>query len=617
MKNRIAAACLAAALVGAAGPASGQQTLTYRDAPYDLCKANWQAANYLQALLNPRWNAEAFAQDRFGAADGRGGLYFLDDQGRVIRCFVEEAERSPVARVEAVAALAKGLLAARIPGTSGRYFFTIDGRQAIFLQPRGGQLAAHWVQDTATPFATLRVEVRGPKGWELVSLQAPEHPTEVMDAETVLTSDSKGYRVEVHNLCAVYDRPPYVLITSDQPVDVRVALAGFGGRHTLWLDGQEHDARGGVLQPQMPRQGFLLAHRDGPRAAAARERRGWEAPALWNTLDDMVLLAWEPADAQARAHAANGLWQDVRLEWRQQRRLRLSIAPFLELDPADCQYVFAAGERVARDGVFGFKPYFPARSSNGFMGALTGLAPAAWLLTEHHHPLAPQVKQAALEAFAAILRSEESGRHGEYGYNAISAAGYLRRLAPDRFDYNKWVRVWADRELARCPAGWVAPPWDDTALRAIRGWREAFRIAGDDRYRQAAENALAQFDLPPKGPVDAFLWKGQRAPFNGYDCTATAMLLGEWGNLADPRASRLVEDAAPRVLCDFGLAPYETWTCDDLLPYYVGYCLPAVFGDTLLSAPKRLVRLDEYVGYDRTGRVWSVPRPDFAGREAR
>ena len=48
------------------------QSLTTDTAPYDLCRMNWQAANYLQALINPRLNTVAFAQDCFGDKDLRG-----------------------------------------------------------------------------------------------------------------------------------------------------------------------------------------------------------------------------------------------------------------------------------------------------------------------------------------------------------------------------------------------------------------------------------------------------------------------------------------------------------------------------------------------------------------
>jgi GNAT superfamily N-acetyltransferase len=54
-----------------------------------------------------------------------------------------------------------------------------------------------------------------------------------------------------------------------------------------------------------------------------------------------------------------------------------------------------------------------------------------------------------------------------------------------------------------------------------------------------------------------------------------------------------------------------TWTSDDLLPYYVGYSLPAVFGEGSSAGAKCRVRLDEFVAYDRNGKAWTVPRPPF------
>jgi hypothetical protein len=69
----------------------------------------------------------------------------------------------------------------------------------------------------------------------------------------------------------------------------------------------------------------------------------------------------------------------------------------------------------------------------------------------------------------------------------------------------------------------------------------------------------------------------------------------------------MVREAGPRYFCDLGFAPYRTWTCDDLLPYYVGHSLPAVYGERR-STPKRVVGLDEYVSYDAQGQVSVVGR---------
>ena len=107
----------------------------------------------------------AFAQDVFGGADGVGGIYFLDDQGRVIRCLAEEAEFGPVAHVDAVAMMAQGLIEGRLPGTPGRHFFTIEGRQSVSLEPRKNRFSAFWLQDSSAQFADLRLEVREDGRW--------------------------------------------------------------------------------------------------------------------------------------------------------------------------------------------------------------------------------------------------------------------------------------------------------------------------------------------------------------------------------------------------------------------------------------------------------------------
>jgi hypothetical protein len=589
------------------------QSLTTDTAPYDLCKLNWQSSNYLQALINPRLNAVAFAQDCFGDKDLRGGLYFIDDQGRVIRSLVEEAEYAPVARVEAVAAMTRGLLAARIPGSEGRYFFTIEGRVGVALQPdpKLPGFAAHWLQDSASPFCTVQAEAKHDGRWQPVALDAATKATTGPQGETVYAGTSGGCQVMATSWPSVDDRAPALDIASPEPTDIRITVKDLGARHYLWLGREKLDARAAGAVSRNVKAGFALLHEDAKRSAAASAKTGWEDPRLWGYLDSMVMVAWDPQDAVVRERPENGVWGEFTLEFRRTRHARVYVSPFLELDPADCQYVFDASERVARTGQFGFRPYMPVRPSNAFCGALPGLASAAYLLEAYKHPLAGQAKRAAIEAFEAMLKTEGRGLHGVYEYNEISAAYYLSQVAPGRFDYLHWVRCWADRDLQRCPPGWKTPPWDDTALRAMRGWGLAARMTGDAKYREAWQQGMAQFALPTETPLDAFLWRGERKPFNGYDCTASAMLIGEWGHARDPRAEENVTRAGKGYVCDFGWAPYITWTCDDLLPYYVGYSLPAVYGEKANVAGKRKVALDEFVGYDVAGRVWTVPAPPF------
>ena len=605
---------VALCLCGFRPAAFPSQSLTTATAPYDLCQMNWQAANYLQALINPRLNTVAFAQDCFGDKNLRGGLYFVDDQGRVIRSLVEEAEYAPVARVEAVAAMTRGLLAARIPGSEGRYFFTIEGRVGVALQPdaKTAGFGAYWLQDTASPFCTAQVQARREGVWQAVSLDAATKATTGPQGETVYAGTSGGCQVTATSWPSVDDRPPALEITAAEPTDIRVTVKDFGARHILWLGREKLDAQAGNAVSRGVKEGFALLHEDAQRSAAASTKTGWEDRRLWTALDNMAMVAWDPKDAIVRARSEKGVWGEFTLEFRQTRRARVNVSPFLELDPADCKYVFDASERVARTGQYGLRPYMPVRPSNMYCGALTGLASAAYLLEAYQHPLAPEARRAAIEAFEAMLKTEGRGRHGVYEYNEISAAYYLSRIAPGRFDYLRWVRVWADRDLQRCPPGWLTPPWDDTALRAIRGWGLAAQMTGEAKYQQAWERGMAQFALPPETPLDAFLWRGEKKPFNGYDCTSSAMLVGEWGHYRDPRAEGIVARAGKGYVCDFGWAPYITWTCDDLLPYYVGYSLPAVFGEKAKVSGKRKIALDEYVGYDATGRVWPVPASPFA-----
>lgn len=586
------------------GALTDQPNLTYTGQPYDLVKANWMAANYLQALTSPRWEATAFAHDRFGDAEGRGGLYFVDDQGRVIACFAAEAEFGPVARVETVATLARGILRARIPASEGRYFVVIDGRQAQYLRPEGDHFGGYWLQDTSLPFCSVRALA----GEGRPALQAPavERLPEVMDAVTTYTGQLGATTVTARNTTSVRDLAPVLEFAAPQAGPLDLVIAPKDAWHFL------HAGKPGRLKPQEADKAsgapWLLLEQEARLVTS--DKTGWEAPAVWQRLNSMVLVTCDPPpDRVGLGPAADK--GELTLSWQQARTVRLRFGLFTELDPGDCDVVFRCARRVAKDGHFGCQPYLPVRPSNNLLGSVVGLSYAAWMLQEFGHSDAPMVKAAAVEAVQALVASEERGYYGSYQWNAIRAAYCLRRIAPDAIDYDHWARVWADRELPRRPPGWRSAPWSDTALRAVQTWHYAWLMTGDAKYQQLRDEAMAEFSLPAKPPYDGFEWRGKFWAFDGYDCTGSAMLLGAWGEFGDPRAETVVTGAGPRYFNDFGFAPYRTWTADDLLPYYVGYSLRSVYPDRKGLGRPRVLRADEYAAYDQSGKVELVPRSAF------
>jgi len=593
---------LLAVLVVLSAPLRADQIgLTYGGKPYNLVKANWMAANYLQALTSPRWEATAFAQDRFGDEEGRGGLYFIDDQGRVIACFAMEAEYGPVVRVETVATLVRGNLRARIPGSEGRYFFVIDGRQAQYLRPHGDHIGAYWLQDTSTPFCTLEASF-GERG-EPFHVPEVERLPEVMEAETVYDGTLGPAGVKLASHSSVRDLAPVLEITAPQPGPLTLRVKPVDPCHFL------HAGKPGRLSPKQAAEAtgesWFLLEREATLIES--DKTGWEAPEVWGRLNSMILVACDPAPERVEPGVEG--WDELGLTWTRAASVRLRLGLFSELDPADCDFVFRAAEGVARDGRYGCRPYLPVRTSTGFMGSVLGLTAGAWLLEEFGHPEAPVATAAAVEAFGAIIASEQRGYYGAYQWNALRAAYYLRRIAPTAFDYEAWAHVWADREFRRCPPGWKTPPWSDTALRAIQAWRYAWLITGEEKYRAAMEEGMSEFALSEARPIEGFEWRGQLRAFDGYDCTGSAMLLGEWGHRGDPRAEAMVEAAGDRYFCDLGFIPYRTWTCDDLLPYYVGYSLPRVFPGRRGLGEPTVLRSGQFAAYDSSGNVVPMPRP--------
>jgi len=446
------------ALWAAVLPATADQPgLTYSGRPYGLLKANWMAANYLQALTSPAyrgdppWEATAFAHDRFGDEEGRGGLYFVDDQGRVIACFAAEAEFGPVARVETVATLARGLLRARIPGSKGRYFVVIDGRQAQYLRPEGDRFGAYWLQDTSIPFCAIRAAAGD--GQPTLNAPAVERPPEVMDAVTTYTGSLGAATVTATNTTSVRDLAPMLEFLAPQPTPLALVVTPREPCHFL------HAGKPGRLGPAgAAGSWWFLLEREGHLITS--DKMGWEAPRVWSCLNSMVLVTCDPPPDQVLPAPGAG-WEELRLSWKQAKTVRLRFGLFMELDPGDCGFVFRCAERVAQDGHFGCQPYLPVRTSNNLLGSVVGLAYGAWLLQEFYRPEAPAVKAAALEAMQALIASEERGYYGSYQWNAARAAYCLRRLARNAFDYNRWARVWADREFPRRPPGWKSAPWSD------------------------------------------------------------------------------------------------------------------------------------------------------------
>lgn len=581
---------------------AAQPGLTYGGVPYDLCKANWMAANYLQALTSPRWEATAFAHDRFGDAEGRGGLYFVDDQGRVIACFAAEAEFGPVARVESVAALARGILRARVPGSEGRYFVVIDGRQAQYLRPEDDRFSAYWLQDSSLPFCSVRALTGD--GRPALQAGTVERLPEVMDAVTTYTGKLGETAVTATNTTSVRDLAPALEFTAPRAGPLDLVIAPKETWHFL------HAGKPGRLKPEEADQAagasWLLLEQEAKLVTS--DKAGWEAPAVWERLNSMVLVTCDPPPDRVRQGPATDK-NELTVSWQQAKTVRLRFGLFAELDPGDCDFVFRAARRVAKDGQFGCQPYLPVRPSNNLLGSVVGLSYAAWMLRESGHVEAPMVKAAAIEALQAVVASEERGYYGSYQWNAIRAAFRLRRLAPDAIDYDHWARVWADRELPRRPPGWKSAPWSDTALRAMQTWHYAWLITGDAKYKQLRDESMAEFSLPAKTPYDGFEWRGKSWAFDGYDCLGAAMLLGAWGELGDSRAQTMVTGAGPRYFNDFGFTPYRTWTADDLLPYYVGYSLRSVYPERKGLGKPRALKADEFASYDANGQVTLVSRP--------
>lgn len=582
--------------------------------PLDLVEMNWRGANYLQSLTHPTYHATAFNEDSFLDARGLNQIIFLDDTGRVVRSFAEEAEYSPVARVEAIATLADGLLKSKIPATTGQYFFAIDNRVQSYLKPDGKTIDALWLQDESTSFMTLIVERKVGDAWEAVDFSgvAP-----LVSAEERSFSKTQG-DLTIRGLAraGIYDAPPALTLSSTSPTKVRVRIATKAKIDRVWWGKKQNDMRVSSQVAAGSGARYLLLHRDAKRSMARSTGAPIGKPESYTLLDSMYAVAWSAGKPLVTATAKDGQCEEVQLEFDVKSPVTLRVSPFLEVLPFDCNYVHAISQTMADKGVFGVAPYSPVRTSNNFMGGIVGLASAAWVLKTQHHAMAPRVLAAANTAINRIIAAQDKGYYGEYGYNAIEAMRYLVRLQPEkRATYVAAAKKWADRTR-----GWIVPgsagvSWNDTTLRAVRCWQSYYELSGDTTYRDLARAALDEFALPATGPIHSFTWRGNVQPAES-NVNPFVMLFGELSYVKTPGIADAIGRVETRLQSDYGLCPEQVYTADDLLPYFIGRSLPAAFGDRFVNKRKTPVPSMQYIGYDADGKTWKETPPAWVVKAA-
>ena len=616
--------------------------LSYTEAPYDVCKANYLAANYMQALWDPVKKWLPYNEETYGdAVTRRGGFYYLEGQGRAINAFCHEADKGPVARLDLIADMAQGIINAAIPGSPGRHFYMVEGREALAYAANSDHFSLKWLQDASLGQYDVYVETRpdSSSAWTLVNPTNLTHTTTALDGGTRHTYTGSGVTVTLDSWCGVEDYAPVLTVATDSPCEVRLRLKNSASWANVadWthfpvqsvitpsrtINSGSANAITGQLSVSLTTEEKRLLLRNDYKTYAARcPRSGWEAQANWQILDSYWLAAWDAAKAPDMVGTTSDerrIFTELALTWTDVTSVALRGAAYREIDPNDNYFVTASADTVAT-GIahnFGIKPYSPVRTSLLYAQTL-GLCAAATTLVNYQHTAAATVRAAAITAFGAAIASEDKGYYGEYLHNLIEAAWWLKQIEPTRYDYTTYVTRWANRLAARCPSPSAVPPWSDTAGRNVRGQYFANLVTGSSANLTAANNGLAAFSLPAGIDFEKYLLdtSGTGAitarPFNGGDCQGAASLLGlsGWQRKQEAGgqyiANRLVAESARFYHCDTGFVPVSSYNCHDLLPYYVGISLSTPFPT---KPPTTVVGMSQYVRYDPSGAVSPTSRP--------
>jgi hypothetical protein len=521
--------------------------LSYTEAPYDVCKANYLAANYMQALWDPVKKWLPFNEETYGdPVTRRGGYYYLEGQGRAINAFCHEADKGPVARLDLIADMAQGIINAAIPGSPGRHFYMVEGREALAYAANSDHFSLKWLQDASLEQYDVYVEKRpdSSSAWTLVDPASLTQTTTALDGGTRYTYTGSGVTVTLDSWCGVEDYAPVLTVATDSPCDVRLRLKNSASWANVadWthfpvqsvitpsrtINSGSANAITGQLSVSLSTEEKRLLLRNDYKTYAARcPRSGWEAQANWQILDSYWLAAWDAAKAPDMVGTTSDerrIFTELALTWTGVTSVALRGAAYLEIDPNDNFFVTASADTVA-SGIahnFGIKPYSPVRTSLLYAQTL-GLCAAATSWPPTSLPLNDALDWAA----ATGLESWMNAR-------AIWFA------AADKWDE---AMMSLEASLATHPGSFLA-----LALQGLIQWK----IRNDATAGRASLEAalVAHFDNSTACHLDTLL-KEQG------DHAARQQLLARWTDPADFRHGETEAD----VLLDTG----KPQACLDLL----------------------------------------------------
>ncbi len=562
--------------------------LERRYAPYTLTKLNWLSGNYLQSILDKRYDLLPFTTDAQGAPTN---YHFVHDSARVLLALADEERYTPVVRLQFARLLFKGIAFARLPGPNPNYSMKLDSHPLTVAPIKTGGFRVSYHQDNTEPVCTLDAKI---------GKMAPS--TSEWSPESSLSAPILFHRGGEIGYTATYsDIPvgalrfgygvaqpliaPYVRFHAPAGTEARVRISGIAAQGD-WFIPYSWGPDSMVLSNG---SSFDMSH---PAPVS------WSHPGFhWMILHGVnsgeytfgraLVIGWTGNPDQIICSKEGNHIRDIVIAYRAGKGLfgRVWVMPIDGISPAMDYPITMARLLRKGDGRVSTHGFDPVRTLNRDNTVLAGFAAAAYLFRKYHCAEYPAALRLAEQTTDYYMKLQKAGVQSNELYHPIAACEYLILAGQPRYEED--LKVWANRvvRMQKPDGSWE---WLNWQLRCMIALLRAYDATGDAHYLQSYQKGLGTLSIRE----DGVYWRNKPAPFE--ETFAGALLcavLGHQGDLKPIPAVIHLSDEG--FLGDFGYC-----RCSDLDEYALGF---SAKGLHLPTEPKRILGMDQFAIYGRSG----------------
>jgi hypothetical protein len=602
--------------------------------PYSLVRLNSLAGNALQWLFDERLGLLKFGPEPHLE------LHFVHDSLRAIVALADEAEYTPVIRLELIKRLWQGVMKGRVPTSSYEFLLKHDGN---VIDIRASDV--HEKLQITTPFdrrwnvATLSVTGIMDKDGESVeidkfrvtdtsltstddyhcfdriySFEVEVEPQKTWlskvadlfrrdDTPTVRYSGEISGHIEYSSL--ISNKPPEVTFRSKELDGIRITVGdlcekgqwfipGIGPNLVEFGDGTQYNFRD-------PKTALVESPNFDHVIIFAKSGQSYGAA---------LLVTWTGRPKRVEIKKGMTGYTAVELYYRAEPddvAGTVKVVPFKNISP-DLSYPQYVAGSISENGTTGTSGFDPTQTVNVEGLGPAGLCAAAYMLHKYNDTDAELAIKTAVDAMDAAIDAENNGTGSLVLLHNITAVEYMVKLGFD--EYLEQAEVWGDRILTMQAEDGTFT-WLDFQLRNMEALLRAYEITGKLRFLEGFEKALQTLEYTENGVK----WKGNLTSYDSYPF---------WGGVDLtflPYLGRMD-------IVDLILKKMDTYVGDagmffcvsDINPYFLGYSLKSL---NLQYDKKYILSMNEFALYDdKTVKILhsptvAAPNPDYPGMETR